>query len=71
MKLRIRTEILLPHQPYFYRMAHATGLSINTIKSIAQGKQRRIDFHVLEKIAQYLAMSPLELLDLEEVDANN
>jgi len=67
-QLKIRTEILLSHQSKFMQMSKETGLSINTIKSIAQGKQRRIDFYVLEKIANYLNVQPLELLEEEDVN---
>lgn len=69
-QIRIRTEVLTSHKPSFYQLAKHTGLSLNTIKSIAQGRQRRIDFEVLEKIADYLKISPLDLLKEDENDTD-
>lgn len=69
-QIRIKSEVLASHKASFYKLAKHTGLSLNTIKSIAQGKQRRIDFEVLEKIADYLNISPLELLGEEHDDFN-
>jgi len=69
-QIRIKSEVLASHKESFYQLAKHTGLSLNTIKSIAQGKQRRIDFDVLEKIANYLAISPLELLGEERDDSD-
>lgn len=51
-------------------LARKTGLSINTVKSIAQGKQRRVDFEVLEKLAQTLELNPMDLLKEADDDTD-
>lgn len=67
-KIQINTEMFSLLQ--LTKIARETGLSINTVKSIAQGKQRRVDFAVLEKIAQMLNVSPLSLLEESENDTD-
>ena len=67
-KIQIKTELLSLLQ--LTKIARETGLSINTVKSIAQGKQRRVDFDVLEKIAQILNVNPLSLLEESDNDTD-
>lgn len=67
-KIQIKTELFSLQE--LARIARETGLSINTVKSIAQGKQRRVDFVVLEKIAQILNINPLSLLEESDNDTD-
>lgn len=71
-RIKINAQALLDCGLSFSRIAKLTGLSINTVKSIAQGEQRRVDFTVLEKLAEALNMKPLDLLveEMEEDDVN-
>jgi|1048.fasta_scaffold02033_8 DNA-binding Xre family transcriptional regulator len=61
-KIQINTDVFNSHSIPIAELAKQSGLSINTVKSIAQGKQRRIDFPVLEKIAKIMNVNPLALL---------
>jgi transcriptional regulator with XRE-family HTH domain len=60
--LKINTAVFKNCQLTYSQIAKKTGLSVNTVKSIAQGKQRRIDFGVLEKIAHVLNVLPSSLI---------
>lgn len=69
-RIKINEQVLLDCGLSFSQIAKLTGLSINTVKSIAQGNQRRVDFSVLEKLADVLNMKPLDLL-AEEKEGND
>lgn len=67
-QIKINAQAISNCSLSFSQIAKITGLSINTVKSIAQGGQRRVDFAVLEKLANVLNMNPLELLQEEDSD---
>jgi transcriptional regulator with XRE-family HTH domain len=66
--LKLNTTILTNSGLTFSQIAKRAKLSINTVKSIAQGRQRRIDFQVIEQIASVLKVNPMELLIEEDDD---
>ena len=71
-QIRINTDVLASVSISYYQLAKQTGLSVNTIKSIAQGHQRRIDFDVIEKIASCLQINPMELFyETDDEDDND
>lgn len=65
--LKLNTTILASSGLTFSQIAKQAKLSINTVKSIAHGRQRRIDFQIIEKIASVLKVNPMDLL-VEEND---
>ena len=69
-QIRINTDVFDLHPGPMSDLARKTGLSINTVKSIAQGKQRRVDFDVLEKLAQTLDLNPMDLLKEADDDTD-
>jgi len=69
-QIQINTEVFNSHPISNSELAKQAGLSINTVKSIAQGKQRRVDFPVLEKIAKIMDVNPLELLKETDDDTD-
>jgi DNA-binding Xre family transcriptional regulator len=69
-QLRINTDVFQSHPKPMSELARKTGLSINTVKSIAQGKQRRVEFEVLEKLAQTLELNPMDLLKEADDDTD-
>jgi DNA-binding Xre family transcriptional regulator len=66
--LKLNTAILANSGLTFSQIAKQANLSINTVKSIAQGRQRRIDFQVIEQIASVLEVNPMDLLVEEDDD---
>jgi len=66
--LKLNTAILANSGLTFSQIAKQANLSINTVKSIAQGRQRRIDFQVIEQIAFVLEVNPMDLLVEEDDD---
>jgi DNA-binding Xre family transcriptional regulator len=66
--LKLNTAILANSGLTFSQIAKQAKLSINTVKSIAQGRQRRIDFQVIEQIASVLEVNPMDLLVEEDDD---
>ncbi len=68
--LKINTEVFNSHRLPITELARLTGLSVNTVKSISQGKQRRIDFAVIEKLAESMHISPLDLLKETDNDSD-
>lgn len=69
MKLRLRVgEVMDKKGKTVYRVAKDSGISINTVRALKQGENRRIDFEIIEKIAQVLDVEPIELLDQSECE---
>lgn len=69
-QIQINTDVFTSHPRSAAELARLAGLSVNTVKSIAQGKQRRIDFQVIEKLAELMDMNPLDLLKEADDDTD-
>jgi DNA-binding Xre family transcriptional regulator len=69
-QIQINTDVFASHPRSASELARLAGLSVNTVKSIAQGKQRRIDFQVIEKLAELMDMNPLDLLKEADDDTD-